>query len=98
MRILWTRAAADDLEQIGRYLLEHQPALAQSTIQKLYQAAESLTEFPNRGRASQLPSTRAGRLAAAVRDRLPGGRRERVNRPNRSWRAGLAVGIRAQRP
>jgi plasmid stabilization system protein ParE len=39
MRIRWTRAAAGDLEQIGRYLKEHQPTFAESTVQKLYQAA-----------------------------------------------------------
>ena len=42
------RAAADDLEQIGRYLKDHQPALAQSTVHTLYdvlgRTAESARE------------------------------------------------------
>ena len=44
--------------QIGRYLKDHQPALAQSTVHTLYEAAESLTQFPHRGRVGQEANTR----------------------------------------
>jgi len=57
-RIRWTPAAADDLEQIARYLKEHHPSLAASTIRRLYNSAKSLKRFPNRGRIGQDQSTR----------------------------------------
>lgn len=37
MRLRWTPAAADDLEQISNYLREHHPQFQQPTIRKLYQ-------------------------------------------------------------
>lgn len=57
-RIRWAPAAANDLQDIYQYLQEHHPSLAQSTIQKLYDAARSLKRFPNRGRVGQLRDTR----------------------------------------
>jgi plasmid stabilization system protein ParE len=56
-RIRWTPAAVADLEQIGDYLREHNPSLAQPTMLKLYQTAQSLRRFPNRGRTGQLAGT-----------------------------------------
>ena len=56
--VRWTRAAADDLEGIGRYLTDHQPAFAQSTVRTLYDAAQSLTQFPHRGRVGREANTR----------------------------------------
>lgn len=56
--IRWTRAAAGDLEHIALYLQEHRPALAQPTTIRLYQAAASLANFPNRGRVGRLAGTR----------------------------------------
>ena len=47
-----------DLVQIGRYLKHHQPAFAQSTVHTLYEAAESLTQFPHRGRVGREVNTR----------------------------------------
>lgn len=35
MRIRWTPAAAEDLEQIKDYLTEHLPQFAQSTVLEL---------------------------------------------------------------
>lgn len=57
-RIRWSAAAADDLEVIRNYLVEHHPSLAQSTLRKLYDAARSLKRFPNRGRTGQKEGTR----------------------------------------
>jgi toxin ParE1/3/4 len=51
-------AAANDLEGIYNYLREHHPSLAESTVGKLYHAARSLKQFPNRGRAGQKEGTR----------------------------------------
>ena len=58
MRIRWTPAAADDLEQIGKYLREHNPTVAQSTVLRLYDAAQSLKQFANRGRIGRITGTR----------------------------------------
>jgi addiction module RelE/StbE family toxin len=50
MRIRWTRAAADDLEHIKDYLVEHYPHLAQSTVLELYETICCLKTSPRRGR------------------------------------------------
>ena len=57
-RIRWAPAAAGDLEEIRNYLCEHHPPMAQSTIGKRYDAACSLTRFPNRGCVGQKEDTR----------------------------------------
>jgi toxin ParE1/3/4 len=57
-QIRWAPAAADDLEAIREYLREHHPSLAQSTVQRLYNAARSLKQFPNRGRVGRAQDTR----------------------------------------
>jgi toxin ParE1/3/4 len=56
--IRWAPAAVDDLQGISDYLREHHPSFAQPTIRKLYDAARSLKQFPNRGRAGQKDGTR----------------------------------------
>jgi addiction module RelE/StbE family toxin len=56
-RIRWA-PAAQDLQGISDYLREHHPAFARPTIQKLYKAAHSLKQFPNRGRMGQKDGTR----------------------------------------
>jgi toxin ParE1/3/4 len=58
MRIRWTPAAANDLEQIGEYLAKHQPHLAHSTIVELYDTARTLKTSPNRGRPGREECTR----------------------------------------
>jgi len=58
MRLRWTPTAANDLEQIHHYLKEHHPSGTQPTVLKLYEAAQSLKRFPNRGRIGQLAGTR----------------------------------------
>ena len=57
-QIRWAPAAAEDLQSISDYLREHYPSFAQPTIRKLYKAARSLKQFPNRGRAGQKDGTR----------------------------------------
>jgi len=58
MRIRWTRAAGADLESIGAYLEEHSPSLTESTLLRLYEAAQSLKRFSNRGRIGRVAGTR----------------------------------------
>jgi toxin ParE1/3/4 len=57
-RIRWAPAAADDLQAISEYWRGHHPTFAQSTIQKLYDAARSLRKFPHRGRVGEAANTR----------------------------------------
>jgi plasmid stabilization system protein ParE len=49
MRVRWTPAATEDLQNIANYLFEKTPELAPRLIRKLYSAPSSLTSFPNRG-------------------------------------------------
>jgi toxin ParE1/3/4 len=58
MRIVWTPAAADDLEQIAGYLKEHHPSYAYSTLQELYETIRSLKSFPQSGRPGREEGTR----------------------------------------
>jgi addiction module RelE/StbE family toxin len=58
MRIRWTPAAAADLDEIHRYLKEHYPHLATSTISELYDGIRSLRNFPHRGRPGREEGTR----------------------------------------
>ena len=66
MRIRWTPAAADDLQQIHEYLREHEPHLARSTVIALREAIYSLRKFPHRGKPGAVAETRE-----LVHERLP---------------------------
>jgi len=66
MRIRWTPAAADDLQQIHDYLSEHEPHLARSTVIAVRDAIYSLRRFPRRGRPGAVEGTRE-----LVHERLP---------------------------
>jgi toxin ParE1/3/4 len=58
MRIRWTPAAAADLQHISDYLREHHPQYRQATVGKIYDAVESLKEWPHLGRAGREEGTR----------------------------------------
>jgi len=58
MRVRWTRAAIADLDNIGSYLTDNSPSTTESTLLKLYDAAQSLKRFPNRGRIGRMAGTR----------------------------------------
>ncbi len=58
MRLRWTSAAADDLENIANYLFEKTPENAARLIRELYDAPSALKSFPNRGRAGKKEGTR----------------------------------------
>ncbi len=58
MRLRWFPQAADDLEDIYAYLLEHHPNLASPTVDGIYKAIGSLRQMPNRGRPRALPGLR----------------------------------------
>ena len=57
-RIRWSPAAADDVESIRIYLQENHPSYVESTIRKLYDAARSLKQMPQRGRIGRRAGTR----------------------------------------
>ena len=57
-RIRWSPAAADDLESIRIYLQENHPSYVEWTIRKLYHAARSLKQMPQRGRIGRKAGTR----------------------------------------
>jgi plasmid stabilization system protein ParE len=57
-RLRWTWAAAEDLEQIRRYLESHQPHLAQQTVIHLYNAIRELKSLPHQGREGRIEGTR----------------------------------------
>ena len=58
MRVRWTPADADDLEEIYGYLERHFPSLAEQTISELYEKIRSLKLFPFQGRPGMRPGTR----------------------------------------
>ncbi len=58
MRIAWTPAAADDLEQISDYLYEQSVATAVRLVRQIYSAASALQKFPNQGRPGKKEGTR----------------------------------------
>jgi toxin ParE1/3/4 len=58
MRLRWSAAAADDLENVAEYLLERTPQHAPRLVRSLYDAVSSLKTYPNRGRQGKKPGTR----------------------------------------
>lgn len=50
MRIVWTDDAVGNLEAIVTYVATFNPAAAQRLAERLVAVADSLTEFPHRGR------------------------------------------------
>jgi addiction module RelE/StbE family toxin len=58
MRLRWTLAAADDLQDIANYLFEKTPENAARLIREIYGAPSILKSFPNRGRVGKKPGTR----------------------------------------
>ena len=58
MRIVWTPAAAADLEQISDFLFEQNAATAVRLVRQIYSAASTLKRFPNKGRPRKKEGTR----------------------------------------
>jgi toxin ParE1/3/4 len=58
MRIRWTPSAANDLENISKYLTANRPEFAHDTVVRLYEAALSLKSMPYRGRPGAHLTTR----------------------------------------
>jgi toxin ParE1/3/4 len=58
MRVRWTPAAAQDLQNIKEYLQENYPHFAQATTVELYDTIRSLKTSPYRGRNGREEGTR----------------------------------------
>ena len=58
MNVVWTEAAARDVERIANYITLDNPAAARRVARELLLAGDSLTMFPHRGRHGRLPGTR----------------------------------------
>ena len=50
-RVVWTETAAQDLEQIAEYIARDSPRYAAAFVREARDAARSLTDFAQRGRA-----------------------------------------------
>jgi toxin ParE1/3/4 len=52
-KVVWTGAAAEQLEAITTYIAAENPLAAIQLAQRLVALADSLAEFPNRGRMAE---------------------------------------------
>ncbi len=58
MKIKWSPESEDDLAAIYDYIAADNPAAADRVEQRLLDAADGLSMFPNRGRTGRLEGTR----------------------------------------
>ena len=63
MEVRWSLKAADDLEQIVRYIQHDDPEAARRVARRIYERAGGLQTFPNRGRPGRVEDTRELTLA-----------------------------------
>ena len=58
MKLVWTDTALHDLKAVREYIAAHEPQAATTVAARLYEAAQSLKEFPGAGRAGRVANTR----------------------------------------
>ena len=58
IQVRWTELAAQDLEQISEYIRRDRPDAATAVARALFEAADSLSFMPGRGRVGRIPGTR----------------------------------------
>lgn len=58
MHVRWLPEAIEDLDRIDAYYTKIDPKLAQRAAEIILNLAESLDQFPDRGRRSRIPDTR----------------------------------------
>ncbi len=58
IQVRWTEPAAQDLEQISEYIRRDRPDAATEVARSLFDAADSLSFMPGRGRVGRIPGTR----------------------------------------
>ena len=64
IELLWTEAAAADLERIADYLFEHTPEHAARIVRAIFDAPVKLVDFPGLGRPGKVDGTRELVLAS----------------------------------
>jgi plasmid stabilization system protein ParE len=52
-KVVWTDSAAEELEAITAYIAAENPLAARRLARRLVDLADSLAEFPNRGRVAE---------------------------------------------
>ena len=58
MHLKWTRPAINDLKDAGEFIALDSPQAAERMAERVKEAVEYLTEFPNMGRPGRMPETR----------------------------------------
>ena len=58
IQVRWTEPAARDLEEISEYIRKDRPIATGAVSQSLFDAANSLSLLPGRGRVGRIPGTR----------------------------------------
>jgi addiction module RelE/StbE family toxin len=58
MRVRWTAPAAQDLQEIARYIRRDNPSAARAVAKTLFDAANGLNVLPLRGRMGRIAGTR----------------------------------------
>jgi addiction module RelE/StbE family toxin len=58
MRIIWSKAAIEDLSEIHAFINADNPRAAQRVASVLVKLTDSLIQFPNKGRTGHLHGTR----------------------------------------
>lgn len=57
-QVRWLELALRDLDEIAGYIAKDDKQAAQKVAQQIWDAAQSLAEFPERARAGRVPGTR----------------------------------------
>jgi addiction module RelE/StbE family toxin len=58
MQIRWSPAAAEDFSHLIEYIRRDNPQAAQRVAKAIYESANSLRDFPYKGRAGRVEGTR----------------------------------------
>lgn len=58
MKVSWDRQALVDLANIDAHILQANPAAALAMVEKIWQRAQSLTQFSHRARSGRIRGTR----------------------------------------
>ena len=58
MRLDWTRPALSDLKDAGDFISLHNPVAAERMADRVKEAVEYLTKYPNMGRPGRVSGTR----------------------------------------
>jgi len=58
MKLEWSPTARHDLRQVEAFIAHDNPRAAAEMAERIIQATERLTTFPNSGRPGRLPHTR----------------------------------------